>query len=165
MARSTHLVVIAVVAFVVPALSPSSFAADKVSMSFVPSPGCVFCTFDSLSKSNLTISSTTTPGANGVKFKFSVSGATSLGHPVNGARFVLGLQLSTNGGPCNTYASPQFEMTNGKAKATFDGSSLTPPFPESGGSFSLCEGGASMADTIDGSTPARAGVRLGVDPD
>src|SRR5262249_44901763 len=127
-------------------------------------PACRMCTLDSITKGSLTMSSTTAPGANGVKFKFSLSGATSRGLPVNGARFVLALQLSFNGGPCNSFASPPFEMVDGKAKASFHVSSLTPqPFPEGGGSVFFCEAGASMFDTIDGSTPALAGVRLGID--
>jgi len=153
------------VTLVVLALSLSSFAADRASTTFVATPSCVFCTFDSITKGSLTMSSTTAPGANGVKFEFSLSGATSGGLPVNGAQFVLVLQLSFNGGPCNSFASPQFEMVNGKAKASFDGSSLTPqPIPEGGGSVFFCEAGAFLLDIIDGSAPARAGVRLGVDP-
>jgi hypothetical protein len=73
---------------------------------------------------------------------------------------------SHGGGPCVSFASPPFEMVNGNAKAIFDGSSLTPqPIPEGGGSFFFCEVGAFMLDIIDGSAPARAGVRLGIDPD
>src|SRR4030095_7648388 len=133
---------------------------------FVANPACGLCTFDSFTKSNLTMSSTTTPGANGVKFKFSLSGATSRGLPINGAQFVLVLRLSFNGGPCDSFASTPFEMMNGKVKAIFDGSSLTPqPIPEGGGSFFFCEVGAFVVDTIDGSAPARAGVPLGIDPD
>ena len=166
MARPTRLAVPATVPLVVLALSLTSLAADRASTTFVATPACVLCTFDSITKGSLTMSSTTAPGANGVKFKFSLSGATSRGLPINGAQFVLALQLSFNGGPCESFASPQFEMVNGKAKATFDGSSLTPqPIPEGGGSVFFCEVGASVVDMIDGSTPARAGVRLGIDPD
>ena len=165
MDRPTRLAMTAPVTLVVVAFSLSSFAADKASTTFVANPACEICTFDSITKGSLTMSSTTAPGANGVKFKFSLSGATSRGFPVNGAQFVLGLQLSFNGGPCNSFASPPFEMVNGKAKASFDGSSLTPqPFPEGGGSVFFCEAWASMVDIVDGSTPARAGVRLGIDP-
>jgi hypothetical protein len=154
------------VTLVVLALSLSSFAANRASTTFVATPSCVPCTFDSITKGNLTMSSTTAPGSNGVKFKFSLSGATSRGFPVNGAQFVLALQLSFNGGPCKGFASPPFEMVNGNAKASFDGSSLTPqPLPEDGGSVFFCEAGAFMLDIIDGSAPARAGVRLGIDPD
>jgi hypothetical protein len=156
----------AAVTLVVLALSPTSFAADKASTAFVATPDCFSCTFDKLTKGKLTISSTTASGANGVKFKFSLSGATSAGFPINGAQFVLVLRLSFNGGPCDTFSSPPFEMVNGKAKASFDGSSLTPqPIPEGGGSFFFCEVGAFIIDLIEGSAPARAGVRLGVDPD
>src|SRR5262249_33006226 len=126
MDRPTHLGMAAPVTLVVLALSLSSFAADKASTTFVANPACGICTFDSITKGSLTMSSTTAPGANGVKFKFSLSGATSGGLPVNGAQFVLALQLSFNGGPCDSFASPVFEMVNGKAKAIFDGSSLTP---------------------------------------
>ena len=166
MDRPAHLAIAAPVTFVVLALSFNSFAADRASTTFVANPACVFCTFDSITKGSLTMSSTTAPGANGVKFKFSLSGATSRGLPINGGQFVLALRLSSNGGPCDSFASPPFEMVNGNAKASFDGSSLTPqPFPEGGGSVFFCEAGAFMVDTIDGSAPARAGVRLGVDPD
>jgi hypothetical protein len=155
----------ATVTLVVLALSLTSFAADRASTTFVATPGCVFCTFDSITKGSLTMSSTTAPGAHGVKFKFSLSGATSGGLPINGAQFVLVLRLSINGGPCDSFASPPFEMANGKAKAIFDGSSLTPqPIPEGGGSFFFCDIGAFMLDIIDGSAPARAGVRLGIAP-
>ena len=168
MDRPTRLAITAPVTLVVLALSLNSFATDKASTTFVANPACVDlpCTFDSITKGSLTMSSTTAPGANGVKFEFSLSGATSRGLPVNGAQFVLALQLSFNGGPCNSFASPQFEMVNGKAKASFDGSSLTPqPIPEGGGSVFFCEAGAFLLDIIDGSAPARAGVRLGIDPD
>ena len=166
MDRPTRLAITAPVTLVVLALSLNSFAADKASTTFVANPACGICTFDSITKGSLTMSSTTALGANGVKSEFSLSGATSRGLPVNGAQFVLALQLSFNGGPCNAFASPPFEMVNGKAKASLDGSSLTPqPFPEGGGSVFFCEAGASMFDIIDGSAPARAGVRLGVDPD
>jgi len=168
MARTTRVAAIATVLLVVAALSVPSFAADKASIPFVVSPACVFFTFYHIDKGSLTVSSTTAPGANGVKFKFTLSGATAIsgGPPVNGAQFVLALQLSVDGGPCDTFASPPFVMTNGKAKAIFDGSTLVPnPIPEGGGSFSFCETGAFMVDIIDGSAPARAGVRLGIDPD
>jgi len=166
MDRPTRLAMTAPVTLVVLALSLSSFAADKASTTFVANPACGFCTFDSITKGSLTMSSTTAPGANGVKFKFSLSGATAAGLPINGAQFVLVLRLSVNGGPCDSFASPPFEMVNGKAKASFDGSSLTPQsIPEGGGSFFFCEAGAYLLDTIDGSAPARAGVRLGIDPD
>jgi hypothetical protein len=165
MDRPTRLAMTAPVTLVVLALSLSSFAADRASTTFVATPSCVFCTFDSITKGSLTMSSTTARGANGVKFKFSVSGATSRGFPINGAQFVLALQLSFDGGPCDSFASPPFEMVNGNAQASFDGSSLTPPIPEGGGSVFFCEAGASMVDIVDGSTPARAGVRLGIDPD
>jgi hypothetical protein len=166
MARSSLLAAIAASTLVGLALTCPSFAADKASISFVATPNCVFCTFDSITKGNLTVSSTNASGANGVKFKFSLSGATSGGLPINGARFVLVLRLSFNGGPCDTFASPPFEMVKGKAKAIFDGSTLTPqPIPEDAGSFFFCELGAYLHDIIDGSAPARAGVRLGVDPD
>jgi hypothetical protein len=166
MNRPTRLAVTAPVMFVVLALSLNSFAADKASTTFVANPSCVFCTFDSITKGSLTISSTTAPGANGVKFKFRLSGATSAGLPINGAQFVLALRLSFNGGPCDSFSSPPFEMVNGNAKASFNGSSLTPqPIPEGGGSVFFCEAGAYMVDLIDGSAPARAGVRLGIDPD
>ena len=56
-------------------------------------------------------------------------------------------------------------MTSGKAKATFDGSTLTPPIPEGAGSFFFCEIGAFILSTTDGSAPAIAGVRLGTDLD
>jgi len=166
MDRPTRLAITAPVTLVVLALSLNSFATDKASTTFVANPACGICTFDSITKGSLTMSSTTAPGANGVKFEFSLSGATSGGLPVNGAQFVLALQLSFNGGPCNSFASPPFEMVNGKAKASFDGSSLTPqPIPQGGGSVFFCEAGVSMIDIIDGSAPARAGVRLGIDPD
>src|SRR5262249_58824846 len=108
------------VTLVVLALSLNSFAADRVSTTFVATPSCVFCTFDSITKGSLTMSSTTAPGAKGVKFKFSLSEATSRGFTVNGAQFVLALQLSFNGGPCNSFASPLFAMGNGDAKASAD---------------------------------------------
>jgi hypothetical protein len=166
MARPTRLAMTAAATLVILALSLTSFAADKASTTFVANPACGLCTFDSITKGSLTMSSTTAPGANGVKFEFSLSGATSRGLPINGAQFVLVLQLSFNGGPCDSFASPPFEMVNGNAKAIFDGSSLTPqPIPEGGGSFFFCEVGAFMLDIIDGSAPARAGVRLGIDPD
>jgi hypothetical protein len=166
MDRPTRLAMTAPVTLVVLALSLSSFAADRASTTFVATPSCVFCTFDSITKGSLTMSSTTARGANGVSFKFSVSGATSRGFPINGAQFVLVLQLSFDGGPCDSFASPPFEMVNGNAKPSFDGSSLTPqPIPEGGGSVFFCEAGAYMLDLIDGSAPARAGVRLGIDPD
>jgi hypothetical protein len=166
MARPTRLAMTATVTLVVLALSLTSFAADKASTTFVADPGCIFCTFDSITKGSLTMSSATARGTNGVKFKFSLSGATSRGFPINGATFRLVLRLSFNGGPCDAFASPPFEMVNGKANAIFDGSSLTPPIPEGGGSFFFfCEAGAFMMDMIDGSAPARAGVRLGIDPD
>jgi len=165
MDRPTHLGMAAPVTLVVLALSLSSFAADKATTTFVATPSCVPCTFDSLAKGSLTMSSTTAPGANGVKFKFSVSGATSRGFPINGAHFVLLLHLSFDGGPCDFFSTQPFEMVNGKAKASFDGSSLTPqPIPEGAGSLFFCDAGASLLDVIDGSTPARAGVRLGIDP-
>jgi hypothetical protein len=97
---------------VVLALSLTSVAADKASTSFVVTPECMFCTFDHLTKGNLTMSSTSSPGANGVKFTFSLSGATSGGLPINGARFVLVLRLSFDGGPCGAFSSPPFEMVN-----------------------------------------------------
>src|SRR4030095_16358996 len=166
MARPPRLAMTAAVTLVVLALSLTSFAADKASTTFVANPACGLCTFDSFTKSNLTMSSTATPGANGVKFKFGLSGATARGLPINGAQFVLVLRLSFNGGPCEPFASPPFEMMNGKAKASFDGLSLTPqPIPEDGGSFFFCEVGGLLVDIIDGSAPARAGVRLGIDPD
>jgi hypothetical protein len=168
MARTTRVAATAAVVLVVTALSVPSFAADKATLPFVVSPGCVFCSFYHIDKGSLAVSSTTTPGANGVKFKFTLSGATAIAGapPVNGAQFVLVLQLSVNGGPCETFTSPPFVMTNGKAKALFDGSTLLPnPIPEGGGSFSFCETGALMVDIVDGSAPARAGVRLGMDPD
>ena len=166
MDRPTRLAMTAPVTLVVLALSLNSFAADRVSTTFVATPSCVFCTFDSITKGSLTMSSTTAPGAKGVKFKFSLSGATSRGFPVNGAQFVLALQLSFNGGPCDSFTSPPFEMVNGKARASFDGSSLTPqPIPEGAGSLFFCEAGAYMLDLVDGSAAARAGVRLGIDPD
>jgi hypothetical protein len=165
MARPTRLAMTAAVTLVVLALSLTSSAADKASTTFVANPACGLCTFDSITKGSLTMSSATAPGANGVKFRFSLSGATSRGLPINGAQFVLVLRLSFNGGPCDSFASPPFEMVNGKAKAVFDGSSLTPAIPEGGGSFFFCEVGAFMLDIIDGSAPARAGVRLGIDPD
>jgi len=166
MTRPTRFATTAAVTLVVVALSLTPVAgADKVSTSFVATPGCVFCTFDHITKGNLTVSSTTARGANGIKFKFSVSGATAGGLPINGASFILALRLSFNGGPCSTFSSPPFEMLRGKAKATFDGSSVNPPIPEDGGTFFFCETGAFMVDLIEGSTPARAGLRLGVDPD
>ena len=166
MARPTRFAMTAALVLVVLGLSRASFAADKASTTFVADPACLFCTFDSITKGSLTMSSTTARGANGVKFKFSLSGATSRGLPINGAQFVLVLRLSFNGGPCDSFTSPPFEMVNGKAKAIFDGASLTPqPIPEGGGSVFFCEVGAFMLDTIDGSAPARAGVRLGIDPD
>jgi hypothetical protein len=166
MDRPTRLAMTAPVTLVVLALSLNSFAADRVSTTFVATPSCVFCTFDSITKGSLTMSSTTAPGAKGVKFKFSLSGATSRGFPVNGAQFVLALQLSFNGGLCDSFTSPPFEMVNGKARASFAGSSLTPqPIPEGAGSLFFCEAGAYMLDLVDGSAPARAGVRLGIDPD
>jgi hypothetical protein len=166
MARRNRLAMTAAVTLAVLTLSLASFAADKASTTFVANPACGFCTFDHITKGSLTMSSTTAPGANGVKFKFSLSGATSGGLPINGAQFVLVLPLSIDGGPCDSFASPPFEMVNGRAKAIFDGSSLTPqPISEGGGSLFFCEAGAYMVDIIDGSAPARAGVRLGIDPD
>ena len=166
MARPARRAMTVAVVLAALSLSRTSFAADKASTTFVANPACGFCTFDTITKGKLTMSSTTAPGANGVKFKFSVSGASSAGLPINGAQFVLVLRLSFNGGPCGTFSSPPFEMVKGKAKASFDGSSLTPqPIPEGAGSFFFCEAGAFMLDIIDGSAPARAGVRLGADPD
>lgn len=166
MARTTRHAMAAGAMLVILALSPTSFAADKASTSFVVTPACMFCTFDHITKGNLTMSSTTSPGANGVKFKFSLSGATSGGLPIDGARFVLVLRLSFDGGPCGAFSSPPFEMVNGRAKAMFDGSSVAPqPIPEGAGSAFFCEAGAYMLDIVDGSSPARAGVRLGMDPD
>jgi hypothetical protein len=164
MARRTRLTMTATAALAVLAHSAAS-AADKTTTSFVADPTCVFCTFDGLKKGSLTIASTTAPGANGLKGKFGLSGATKGGLPINGTQFVLVLRLSFNRGPCDSFSSPPFEMTNGKAKATFDGSTLTPPIPEGAGSFFFCEVGASIHNTTDGSAPAIAGVRLGTDLD
>ena len=99
MARPSRLAMTAAFTLVVLALSRTSFAADKAITSFVADPTCVFCTFDSLDKGSLTIASTTAPGANGVKVKLSLSGATSRGFPINGTPFVLVLRLSFNRGP------------------------------------------------------------------
>jgi hypothetical protein len=167
MDRTTRRTMAAGTTFAILALSLPSFAADKISTSFVVSPNCILCTFDHITKGNLTMSSTTSAGANGVKFKFSLSGVTKGGLPItSGSQFVLLLRLSVDGGPCDAFQSPQFEIVNGKAKVLFDGSSLVPqPIPEGATSVSFCEVGADLHDTINGSTPARAGLRLGTDPD
>jgi len=164
MARRTRLTLTATAALAVLAHSAAS-AADKATTSLVADPTCVFCTFDSLKKGSLTIASTNASGANGLKVKLSLSGATKGGLPVNGTQFILVLRLSFNRGPCDAFSSQPFEMTNGKAKTTFDGSTLTPPIPEGAGSFFFCEIGAVIQNTIDGSAPAIAGVRLGTDLD
>src|SRR5262249_915953 len=101
MDRPARLAMTAPGTLAVLALSLSSFAAAHATTTFVATASCVPCTFDSLAKGSLTMSSTTAPGANGVKFKFSVSGATSRGFPINGAHFVLLLHLSFDGGPCD----------------------------------------------------------------
>ena len=150
-------------------LKPTALlAADKSSISFVPLNGCFPpCAVQDFKKAKLELKPTNATGANGAIFKLTITGAVGQGIPVNlsGSEVFIYLFFEATGA-CVKYASPMFDIINGKANISFTAAALTPQGPESAWVLPCgSTGGAVAALCHPNGCFAASGLRLGTDDD
>lgn len=103
------------------------------------------CAIDSLEKGKFLFKSSKKAGTNGIELKLSLKGLTRDGEKANLEGAVARIDLAVDGGSCETYLAPSFDVVKGVAKGAikkFAGADLNPALPASpGSSVRICGDG------------------------